>query len=84
MQTIGRNELIRTSVFLCLATIGASVGLQLLDAAEPVAPAAKLLAHWPLAHDARDVVGTLHGQPMNIEFGRGPDGSEKLAALFNG
>ena len=40
MQTIGRNELIRTSVFLCLATIGASVGLQLLDAAEPVAPAA--------------------------------------------
>ena len=51
---------------------------------EPVAPAAKLLAHWPLAQDARDVVGTLHGKPKNIEFGRGPDGSEKLAALFNG
>lgn len=34
---------------------------------------AKLVAHWPLRTDARDVVGELHGQAAQVEFG--PDGA---------
>ncbi len=71
-------------VALCLAAIGVSVGVELLEAAEPDLSAAKLVAHWPLAEDARDVIGSRHGKPASIEFGLGVDGSEKPAALFNG
>ena len=38
---------------------------------------AKLLAHWPLREDARDVVGSAHGKPVNVKFADG-------AAIFNG
>ncbi|MGE0608853.1 MAG: LamG-like jellyroll fold domain-containing protein [Pirellulales bacterium] len=44
---------------------------------EPAKPAARLVAHWPLEHDARDIVGTAHGEPQNVTF------SEQGAA-FNG
>ena len=37
----------------------------------------KLVAHWPLRQDARDVVGSLHGQVEGVVFGQ--DG-----ATFNG
>ena len=84
MQTQPRNDPFRKGVALCLVAIAASVGLAPLDTAESAVPAAKLLAHWPLAQDARDVVGSLDGELKNIEFGRAADGSKKLAALFNG
>src|SRR5687768_3495862 len=45
--------------------------------AEPAAPSAKLLAHWPLRDDARDVVGAAHGTPRDVRFAGG-------AARFNG
>ncbi len=45
-------------------------------AAEPIRPA-KLVAHWPLREDARDVVGALHGQPEQVVF-------DKEGAKFNG
>ena len=40
-------------------------------------PPARLVAHWPLQSDARDIVGTAHGQPEQLTFG-------KRGALFNG
>jgi hypothetical protein len=83
-EGIRRLELNRVAVAFCLARIGAFVGLELLAAGEFAVTAPKALAHWPLAQDARDVIGTVHGKPKNIEFGRGGDGSEKLAALFSG
>jgi len=46
-----------------------------LHAAEP-----KLVAHWPLEHDARDVVGGLHGQAKNVTF----SGGEGRGVEFNG
>jgi hypothetical protein len=45
--------------------------------AEPASSTTKLLAHWPLRDDARDVVGGSHGTPRNVRFGDG-------AARFNG
>ena len=84
MRTVRQRKSNRILTSLCLAILATTAGLELPVSAEPAVPAAKLLAHWPLAHDARDVVGTLHGQPMNIEFGRGADGAERLAARFNG
>lgn len=46
----------------------------------PAAEPAKLIAHWPLATDARDTVGNLHGEAKNLEFTT--DG--RPAANFNG
>lgn len=41
---------------------------------------ATLLAHWPLAGDARDVAGHWHGTPTKVTFAGGTEN----AALFNG
>ena len=54
-----------------------------IQATEQPAPAARLVGHWPLTQDTRDVVGTLRGKPTNIEFGRAA-GSARMAAIFNG
>ncbi|HAA72402.1 MAG TPA: hypothetical protein DCE55_24910 [Planctomycetaceae bacterium] len=53
------------------------------EAAQPPPSAARLVGHWPLAEDTRDVVGTLPGKPTNVTFGR-TAGSAKAAAIFNG
>lgn len=58
----------RIAVFL----IALVVGFNSVRAAEP-----KLLAHWPLRDDAKDVVGSAHGTAHNVRFGDG-------AARFNG
>ena len=29
---------------------------------------ARLIAHWPLASDARDAIGTAHGEPHDVRF----------------
>ena len=87
MWAITRDQPVRIGVALCLAAIAASTGWQLLETADSAVPAVssvRLIAHWPLSQDARDVVGTLDGQPKNIEFGRGTDGSKKSGAFFNG
>jgi len=53
-----------------------------LAAAEP-----KLIAHWPLATDARDIVGNLHGEAVAVSFdtaGRpstGFDGRDSLIRI---
>lgn len=44
----------------------------------------KLIAHWPLRGDARDVVGGFHGKSRRVRWVAGADGGEKGAALFNG
>src|SRR5262245_45688129 len=49
---------------------------QVLLAAEPPT----LTAHWPLAKDARDVVGSLHGKATNVEFTK----SSQTGGQFNG
>jgi hypothetical protein len=48
-----------------------------LVAEESAPSAARLVAHWPLRDDARDVVGVAHGQPEHVSF----DGH---GATFNG
>src|SRR5687767_14686528 len=37
----------------------------------------RLIAHWPLASDAREAVGGMHGTAKNVEFG-------EKEAIFNG
>lgn len=44
----------------------------------------KLLAHWPLLEDARDIVGSAFGTPENVKFSGGPAGSPTGGAFFNG
>ena len=44
----------------------------------------KLVAHWPLAGDARDAVGTCHGDAHALQFADGPNGGANGAAVFNG
>ena len=76
-----RNASMRIRVALHLTIIGlTSIAAAV---AEPPAPAARLIGHWPLAQDTHDAVGMLHGKPTNVEFGRGV-GSERMAAIFNG
>ena len=87
MRAITRDQPVRIGVALCLTAIAASTSWQLLETAESAVPAVsnvKLIAHWPLSQNARDVVGTIDGKPINIEFGRAADGSKKSGAFFNG
>lgn len=42
------------------------------------------VAHWKLDGNTVDSVGGFDGQPANIEYTTGPDGSTPGAALFNG
>jgi len=67
---------------LAIALIG--LGWAQLIADDSAKGSAKLLAHWPLREDARDVVGSAHGKPENVTFGVGPAGSPIAVALFNG
>lgn len=46
--------------------------------ADDAAPSPKLVAHWPLREDTRDVVGTSHGKPTNVTF------AGVKGAAFNG
>src|SRR5262249_18262939 len=64
----------------CRIIFGTTTGIALLSAILQGAEPAKLIAHWPLSHDARDAVGALHGTAKNIEFGR----KDRQAARFNG
>ena len=68
---------------IALISITAFVDPTLLWAAERSAPVAKIVGHWPLAQDARDAVGQLHGKPTNIKYGQGVH-PESMAAFFNG
>ena len=43
-----------------------------------------LIAHWPLAEDARDAVGDYHGFPQALTYTNGPHGISKSAASFDG
>lgn len=61
---------------VCFVMCGVLLGSDPVRAETPV-PAAKLIAHWPLREDARDVVGAAHGSPENLAFDGG-------AAVFNG
>ncbi len=61
---------------VCFVMCGVLLGSDPVRAENP-APAAKLIAHWPLREDARDVVGAAHGLPENLTFDGG-------AAIFNG
>jgi hypothetical protein len=58
------------------ATTAVVLLASLVQGAEPP----RLIAHWPLLRDARDVVGALHGTARNVEF----RGKEHPAAHFNG
>jgi hypothetical protein len=51
--------------------------LEQLSAEEETPLSAKLVAHWPLRKDARDVVGAAHGEPERVTFG-------ERGAVFNG
>ncbi|MGD9853690.1 MAG: LamG domain-containing protein [Planctomycetaceae bacterium] len=59
------------------------LAVQETSGAEPTG-GARLIARWPLAADAQDVAGQLHGSPHNVSFGSGPGGSVPQAAVFNG
>lgn len=62
---------------ICGFAIVIAFGLTgIVSAAEPP----KLIAHWPLAKDARDAVGKLHGEATLLEYGN--DG--RPCAKFNG
>lgn len=70
-----------------LKTTAASAAVVPLLAGQSLsAPAAlpKLIAHWPLRGDARDHVGTAHGQAENVKFGGQPAGPASGGAVFNG
>ena len=43
-----------------------------------------LIAHWPLAGDARDVIGDHHGDVTALSWTAGPDGRPGAAAEFDG
>ena len=60
---------IRSMAWTCLllATF-ATLGSERLDAGERTPPATRLVAHWPLRTDARDVVGEAHGRPEHVTF----------------
>ena len=42
-----------------------------LNGDDRATPAVKLLAHWPLREDARDIVGSGHARPENVKFADG-------------
>jgi hypothetical protein len=63
------------TVILVLLAVGMPLAINAL-AAETKTPSG-LIAHWPLAEDAKDAVGHLHGKPENIQFSNG-------SAAFNG
>jgi hypothetical protein len=44
----------------------------------------KLIAHWPLAANANDVVGNHHGLVEALSYTAGPTGSAESAAEFDG
>lgn len=81
-------RILATACFLCL-TVAAGAPVNSLWAAEPQAAgkAPKLIAHWPLAGDAKDVSGSgLHAQIRGaVDFGAaGPGEKPRTAAGFNG
>ena len=43
-----------------------------------------LIAHWPLAEDARDAAGDCHGVAAALSYTDGPHGISDLAANFDG
>ena len=65
------SDVMRSSAMACLLAIAFSTAV---NAGEP----ARLISHWPLAKNARDAVGSAHGEAANIEF----SGTE--GAVFNG
>ncbi len=64
----------------------ASALLLALSAAAPVrAEETGLVGHWPLAGDARDRVGSRHGESQEVELdAAGPNGAARGAAEFDG
>lgn len=67
----------RPFVFILMAAAIIVLDAGRLIAEDPKTAPAKLLAHWPLREDARDVVGPAHGKPENVKFDGG-------AAFFDG
>lgn len=75
-----RGSLVTSKLFLVVGLFAAWLVSAAVRADEP----AKLIAHWPLSANARDVVGSAHGKPLNVKFGSGDAGSAKTGAFFNG
>ncbi|MEX2307273.1 MAG: LamG-like jellyroll fold domain-containing protein [Pirellulales bacterium] len=67
-----RKRLLGTTIVLVLAIVAVAE----TRADKPVSTSG-LIAYWPLAENALDVVGELHGEPTNVRFASN-------AAFFNG
>lgn len=75
MPSVKRWFMTTIGVVMALVQQTAIFGSDRPSPQEPVSP--KLIAHWPLREDSRDIVGAASGKPVNVVFADG-------AAIFNG